>query len=107
MAFAALLGILLIVLLAGVPIAYAIGGLAVIGNQWFGATSFTRLAETQFSSINSFVVMAIPFFILAGNVMLRGEDGAQPVRLHERADALDRRAARRSAPPARAPCSAP
>ena len=44
MAFAALLGILLIVLLAGVPIAYAIGGLAVIGNQWFGATSFTRLA---------------------------------------------------------------
>ena len=73
MAFAALLGILLIVLLAGVPIAYAIGGLAVIGNQWFGATSFTRLAETQFSSINSFVVMAIPFFILAGNVMLEGK----------------------------------
>src|SRR5437764_304282 len=73
MAFAALLGILLLVLLAGVPIAYAIGGLAVIGNQWFGATSFTRLAETQFSSINSFVVMAIPFFILAGNVMLEGK----------------------------------
>lgn len=73
MAFAALLGILLMVLLAGVPIAYAIGGLAVIGNQWFGATSFTRLAETQFSSINSFVIMAIPFFILAGNIMLEGK----------------------------------
>lgn len=73
MAFAFLLVILLAVLLAGVPIAYAIGGLAILGNQWFGATSFTRLAETQFSSINSFVIMAIPFFILAGNVMLKGQ----------------------------------
>ena len=73
MAFAVLLLILLGVLLAGVPIAFAIGGLAILGNQWFGATSFTRLAETQFSSINSFVITAIPFFILAGNVMLKGQ----------------------------------
>ncbi|KQP44655.1 TRAP transporter large permease [Pseudorhodoferax sp. Leaf274] len=73
MAFGFLLLALLAVLLAGVPIAYAIGGLAMVGNQWFGATSFARLAETQFSSINSFVVMAIPFFILAGNIMLKGQ----------------------------------
>ena len=73
MAFAFLLLILLAVLLAGVPIAYAIGGLSILGNQWFGATSFARLAETQFSSINSFVIMAIPFFILAGHVMLKGQ----------------------------------
>ena len=73
MAFGVLLLILLAVLLAGVPIAYAIGGLSILGNQWFGATSFTRLAETQFSSINSFVIMAIPFFILAGNIMLKGQ----------------------------------
>ncbi|MBU1440817.1 MAG: TRAP transporter large permease [Gammaproteobacteria bacterium] len=73
MAFGILLLILLAVLLAGVPIAYAIGGLSILGNQWFGATSFTRLAETQFSSINSFVIMAIPFFILAGNIMLKGQ----------------------------------
>ncbi|ABD71882.1 TRAP dicarboxylate transporter- DctM subunit [Rhodoferax ferrireducens T118] len=73
MAFAVLLFILLLILLTGVPIAYAIGGIAVLGNQWFDATSFTRLAETQFSSVNSFVIMAIPFFILAGNVMLKGQ----------------------------------
>lgn len=73
MAFVVLLSLLLLVLLTGVPIAYAIGGMAMLGNQWFNATSFTRLAETQFSSINSFVVMAIPFFILAGNVMLKGQ----------------------------------
>jgi C4-dicarboxylate transporter, DctM subunit len=72
MEFAVLLIILLAVLLIGVPIAFAIGGLAILGNEWFGATSFTRLAETQFSSINSFVITAIPFFILAGNVMLKG-----------------------------------
>ncbi len=73
MSFALLLLLLLFVLALGVPIAYAIGGIAVLGNQWFGATSFGRLAETQFSSINSFVIMAIPFFILAGNVMLKGQ----------------------------------
>lgn len=73
MAFAALLGLLMLVLLLGVPIAYAIGGLAVLGNFWFDATSFARLAETQFASINSFVIMAIPFFILAGNIMMRGQ----------------------------------
>lgn len=73
MAFAALLGLLMLVLLLGVPIAYAIGGLAVLGNFWFDATSFARLAETQFSSLNSFVIMAIPFFILAGNIMMKGQ----------------------------------
>lgn len=46
MAFAALLGLLMLVLLLGVPIAYAIGGLAVLGNFWFDATSLARLAET-------------------------------------------------------------
>src|SRR5690606_10483391 len=51
MSFALLLLLLLFVLALGVPIAYAIGGIAVLGNQWFGATSFGRLAETQFSSI--------------------------------------------------------
>ncbi len=73
MAFGILLLILLVVLSLGVPIAYAIGGIAMLGNQWLNATSFTRLAETQFGSINSFVILAIPFFILAGNVMLRGQ----------------------------------
>lgn len=73
MEFVVLLGVLLLVLLIGVPIAYAIGGMAMLGNEWFGATSFARLAETQFSSVNSFVIMAIPFFILAGNVMLKGQ----------------------------------
>jgi len=63
---------LLLILLAGVPIAYAIGGVAMLGNHWFDATSFTRLAETQFSSLNSFVLLAIPFFVLAGNIMLKG-----------------------------------
>lgn len=73
MSFLFLLALMLVVLLVGVPIAYTIGGVAMLGNAWFGATSFTRLAETQFASINSFVIMAIPFFILAGNIMLRGQ----------------------------------
>lgn len=73
MGFLLLMGLLLVALILGVPIAYAIGGVAMLGNYWFDATSFARLAETQFSSLNSFVLMAIPFFILAGNIMMKGQ----------------------------------
>lgn len=73
MGFILLMGLLLIVLVLGVPIAYAISGIAILGNHWFEASSFARLAETQFASLNNFVLMAIPFFILAGNIMMKGQ----------------------------------
>ena len=57
----------------GVPIAAALGVSAVLVILMFMNSSLVVTAPTMFSSINSFPLMAIPFFILAGNLM--GEGG--------------------------------
>lgn len=57
----------------GVPIAAALGVSAVLVILMFMNSSLVVTAQTMFSSINSFPLMAIPFFILAGNLM--GEGG--------------------------------
>ena len=57
----------------GVPIAAALGVAAVIVIIGFMNSSLVVTAQTMFSSINSVPLMAIPFFILAGNLM--GEGG--------------------------------
>ncbi|MCC6000111.1 MAG: TRAP transporter large permease [Pararhodobacter sp.] len=69
-----LIPILAIVLLAsGMAIAYVIGGAAVLG---FVATDRTRhlavLPQQIFSRIDVFALMAMPLFILAGEIMNRG-----------------------------------
>ena len=65
---------LLIMLLAGVPIAYALGIssiIAILPALNLGATILTG-AQRVFSGISVFSLLAIPFFILAGNIMNKG-----------------------------------
>lgn len=65
---------LVIMLAAGVPIAAAIGFsslLSVIPIMDFNAAVLT-CAQRTFSGISVFTLLAIPFFILAGNIMNRG-----------------------------------
>lgn len=65
---------LVIMLAAGVPIAAAIGFsslLSVIPIMDFNAAVLT-CAQRTFSGISIFTLLAIPFFILAGNIMNRG-----------------------------------
>jgi len=57
-----------------VPIAFAIGLSAMI-TLWFSMPSLpalTTLAQRMATSLDSFALLAIPFFILAGQVMNRG-----------------------------------
>ena len=56
----------------GVPVAFAIGLVGLGAVALFGGTSLTQLAQSQFANLDSFVLLAIPFFVLAGNVMVRG-----------------------------------
>ncbi|MDN2567831.1 TRAP transporter large permease [Aquibium sp. A9E412] len=62
---------LFVLLGLGTPVAFALGltGLAMI--LVYDVTSLTQLAQSQFSALDSFVLLAIPFFILAGNVMVQ------------------------------------
>src|SRR3712207_8643031 len=39
----------------------------------FGSTSLATAAQAQFGNLDSFVLLAIPFFILAASVMVRGK----------------------------------
>lgn len=65
---------LIVFLLAGIPIAIAIGIssiLAILPTLNFDASVLTG-AQRTFSGISVFTLIAIPFFILAGNIMNKG-----------------------------------
>ena len=57
----------------GVPIAAALGVAAVITIIGMMNGSLMIVSQSMFTGVNSFALMAIPFFILAGNLM--GEGG--------------------------------
>jgi len=65
-----ILGFFLVFLVCGVPIAIAIGLAAIIGPQLGGFDfSIVILPQKMFIASNSFTLMAIPFFMLAGTIM--------------------------------------
>lgn len=67
-----LFGLLMILLLVGVPVAFALG-LAAIATIWQGEMMpMLIVPQEMIRSINSFPLLAIPFFILAGNLMQSG-----------------------------------
>lgn len=63
---------LFLLLVLGVPVAFALGIVGLATVLLFDVTSLTQMAHSQFANLDSFVLLAIPFFILAGNVMVEG-----------------------------------
>lgn len=61
----------------GVPVAFALGTVGLATILLFDVTSLTQLAQSQFSGLDSFVLLAIPFFILAGNIMVEARMAPQ------------------------------
>ena len=68
----ALIVILFALLFSSAPIAVALGGTAFIYFYYFTTTPLTQVPERLFNSLNTFPLMAIPFFVLAANIMSRG-----------------------------------
>lgn len=67
-----LFGTLVICLLIGVPIAVALGVSAIVA-IYFGTTlPIDIIAQKAFTSLDSFPLLAIPFFMLAGILMGKG-----------------------------------
>lgn len=56
----------------GVPIAISLGIASALAVWWAGEIPLIILAQRTFTSIDSFPLMAIPFFILAGTLMETG-----------------------------------
>jgi C4-dicarboxylate transporter DctM subunit len=65
--------LLLVLIMINVPIAVAMGLTAIIFFVGLGNTSLlTMLPQRMYASTTSFTLLAIPFFILAGNLMNTG-----------------------------------
>ncbi len=67
-----LFGIFVVLLLLGVPIGYSIGISTIVSVYWFTTTPMVVIAQQSVVATNSFPLMAIPFFMLAGNIMSTG-----------------------------------
>ncbi|NLG69218.1 MAG: TRAP transporter large permease [Firmicutes bacterium] len=67
-------------LLAGMPVAFAMGIAAMAGLLWVGFLPLEIIPQTAFAGISSFPILAIPFFILAADLMTAG--GLTEVLLH-------------------------
>ena len=63
---------LAILFILGVPIAVSIGLASIIGIEASGRLPLLLVAQRMFTGIDSFPLMAIPLFILAGNLMSAG-----------------------------------
>lgn len=69
---AAIFTIFLALLALSVPVAVAIGLASIAGIQFFSNMPMLESARQLFTSIDKFPLVAIPFFILSGNLMEAG-----------------------------------
>jgi tripartite ATP-independent transporter DctM subunit len=66
-----LLGSFILLILIGMPVAYALGLSALIGAWWIDIP-FDALMIQVAGGVNKFSLLAIPFFVLAGAIMAEG-----------------------------------
>lgn len=67
-----LFGIFFILLILGVPIGYAIGISTLVNIVNFTNMPTMMIAQNSIAGVDSFPLLAIPFFMLAGNLMSSG-----------------------------------
>ena len=67
-----LFGALTLFLIVGVPVGIALGLASLTGIYYTGTMDINYLAQTLITSVDSFPLMAVPFFILAGELMGAG-----------------------------------
>lgn len=68
---ATILGSFLVISLLGMPLAFALGFSALAALSMSGV-DFNMLPQRMMHSVNAFPLMAIPLFMLAGELMIRG-----------------------------------
>lgn len=68
-----LLGLFLVLMLCGVPIAFVIGIVALLGMTSISYTPEATVPMKMVNGLDSFVLLAVPLFILAANLMNSGK----------------------------------
>jgi len=67
--------LLFIFLFMGVPVTYALGLSTIVPILYFGIIGVNGLAPKMFWNINKYSLLAIPLFIISGNIMAKGKLG--------------------------------
>ncbi|WP_337019638.1 TRAP transporter large permease [Oceanobacillus massiliensis] len=67
-----LIGLLFILILLGVPIAFGLGFVSIFGIMLSDPGLLINVPRRIFSGINNFTLVAVPLFILAGEIMTKG-----------------------------------
>ncbi len=70
-----------VLLLLAVPVSFTVGVAALAGFWWSGQHPLTQILKQTFEGVDSFVLLAIPLFILAGALMETGGIAVRLVRL--------------------------
>jgi len=76
---AAMIAVMCILMLGAVPVAVAIGLAGVVGTVGFSNLPLIVVPQQAFIALDKFPLAAIPFFILAGNIMAAGGISARLV----------------------------
>src|SRR5690606_33629513 len=64
-----LIGTFLLLMIVGVPVAVAMAGASLFFLLWSGGVPDVVIAQRMIAGVESFPLLAVPFFILAGNLM--------------------------------------
>lgn len=64
--------VLAVLIVAGLPIAFAFG-LAAVAGLYVEKLSFLNVASRMFAGLDTFVLMAAPFYIVVGELMMRAK----------------------------------
>lgn len=73
----------LVLMFLGVPVAFAMGLAGIAGIHFGSEVPLTLVALRLFSGIDSFVLLAIPFFMLGGELMEKGGISRRLLRLSD------------------------
>jgi len=64
-----LIGTFLLLMIFGVPVAVSMAGASLLFVLWSGSVPDVVVAQRMIAGVESFPLLAVPFFILAGNLM--------------------------------------
>lgn len=68
-----LLVVFMLLMFLGVPIAISLGAASVFTIVTMSSLPLSMAAQSMFTSMNSFIMVAVPLFILCGSLMDEGE----------------------------------
>jgi C4-dicarboxylate transporter, DctM subunit len=66
------LGVFFLLLISGLPIAFVLGITSLIMVVFFSQTPLIMIPDVMYSALNSFTLVAIPFFVIGAQFMVKG-----------------------------------